>query len=283
MNHGLPARRSITTRQSDYVAIVYILIMTKLKSQPHVEDHVVAEAKCATSVEALSLRIAEFERFAAIVTHDLREPVAGILGLAGLLENAQTDEATRQEYVAILVLLAKKLDNTVTALHAELYDATARYEQQDLVNFADIVSDASIALGIRPRNLSLSTDFSDAERMLASKSYLLSIFQNLISNAMKYRRDDVQPALRITSKRTPTSIILSFKDNSLGIDLHAHGPDLFGKGKRFHTNDTSKASQRVGSGMGLYLVKRQVEALGGTIRVSSVVNAGTEFNLEFAR
>lgn len=254
--------------------------MTKLNRQPREDKYVDAEAEGTISIEALTHRLAEFERFAAIVTHDLREPIAGILGLAGLIENDQTDEKTRQEGVALLVLLAEKLSNTITALHAESYDATARYEKQDVVNFADIVCDVSIALGVRPRFLSLSTDFSDAEQMLASKSYLLSIFQNLISNVMKYRRDDVQPELRITSKRTPASIILSFKDNSLGIDLKVHGLDVFGKGKRFHTHHPV---QREGSGMGLYLVKRQVEALGGTIRVTSVVNSGTEFVIEFPR
>ena len=261
--------------------------MTIPNRQPDVDDHADAASKnttsSTTSVEALTTRLADLERFAAVVTHDLREPLASILGLTELLEVAELDDATRQQCIDGLISISKKLNQTVGALYASVDSGREVHERADLVSFAEVVSDVSIVLGIRPRILSISTDFSAANQMVAPKAYIHSIFQNLISNCIKYRREGERPTLRIESSRTPTSITLTFRDNCLGIDLAKHDNDLFTKGHRFHTDHQSTASSQLGTGHGLYIIKQQVEALGGSIHVKSVVNAGTEFVLEFAQ
>nr|WP_255547550.1 ATP-binding protein [Mucilaginibacter sp. dw_454] len=106
------------------------------------------------------------------------------------------------------------------------------------------------------------------------KSYLYSILQNLVINSIKYRRDDVSPIINIASKILGDKIIVTVKDNGKGIDLHKYGTHLFGLYKRFDWSVEGK-------GVGLFMVKMQIESLGGSINVNSNLNVGTEFTLEF--
>jgi signal transduction histidine kinase len=102
------------------------------------------------------------------------------------------------------------------------------------------------------------------------------VFYNLIVNSIKYRRKDVTLVIEIKSSVTYEHVILSFKDNGLGIDLAKNHDRIFRLYKRFH-------SHVEGKGMGLFMVKTQIEALGGKINVNSVVNEGTEFIIEFEK
>ena len=95
--------------------------------------------------------------------------------------------------------------------------------------------------------------------------------------ALKYCRPETPVRLEIKSREYDGKIELSFRDNGLGIDLKRQGPYLFGLYKRFHPDVAE------GKGMGLYIVKTQVESLGGTISVSSEINKGTEFTITFKK
>lgn len=91
---------------------------------------------------------------------------------------------------------------------------------------------------------------------------------------MKYTRPNIAPVINISSSIEEDSIVLRFKDNGIGLDLDKHQNQLFGLYKRFHHHVEGK-------GLGLFIVKTQVEALHGTIEVNSVPNEGTEFVLRF--
>jgi signal transduction histidine kinase len=95
-----------------------------------------------------------------------------------------------------------------------------------------------------------------------------------VINSIKYRRPEVDPEIHITSKVSGDWILINVKDNGKGIDLHKYGSHLFGLYKRFDWSVEGK-------GVGLFMVKMQIESLGGSIGVSSKLNEGTEFMLEF--
>lgn len=105
------------------------------------------------------------------------------------------------------------------------------------------------------------------------KSYLYSIFYNLISNSIKYKQTNKAPVIQIKNTIDKEKIIISYVDNGLGIYLKQHGEKLFGLYKRFHLHIEGK-------GLGLFMVKTQVEVLGGNIHVKSEPNVGTEFIIE---
>ena len=105
-------------------------------------------------------------------------------------------------------------------------------------------------------------------------AYLDSIILNLISNAVKYRSPNRKPLIIINAVKSKEGVLLSISDNGLGIDLEKYGDKIFGMYKTFHDNKESR-------GLGLYMTKRQIEIMGGTINVESQVGKGTTFKIEF--
>jgi PAS domain S-box-containing protein len=106
----------------------------------------------------------------------------------------------------------------------------------------------------------------------ANPAYLESIILNLVSNALRYHHPDRKPLILITAQSRENDIVLEVKDNGLGIDLNLYGKDLFGMYKTFHDNPDAK-------GLGLFITKFQIEAMGGQVDVHSIVNTGTTFTI----
>ncbi|MCY1234546.1 Adaptive-response sensory-kinase SasA [compost metagenome] len=109
-----------------------------------------------------------------------------------------------------------------------------------------------------------------------NKAYLESIMLNLLTNAIKYRNPAKKLKITIATKEKHDKTILTFEDNGIGIDIERNKDKIFGLYQRFHNYPDSK-------GLGLYLVKSQVETMGGTIEVQSQVNKGTKFTLTFKK
>lgn len=144
------------------------------------------------------------------------------------------------------------------------------------ISFTELVAGISGSIGptLDKGNIEIRCDFAAIDELFTLKTYLHSIFYNLISNSIKYRRPDTPAIIEITSRRIGDRTVLTFTDNGLGIDLHKKGGQVFGLYKRFHAH-------LEGKGMGLFMVKTQVESLGGKISVLSEVNKGTSFTIEF--
>ena len=123
-------------------------------------------------------------------------------------------------------------------------------------------------------NAKISSDFTAAPTIMYSKVYLESIFLNLVSNAIKYKAEDKTPEIFIKATVENGVQKLSFKDNGLGINLVRHGKKIFGLNKVFHRHPDAK-------GVGLFMTKVQVEAMGGKITVESEVNEGSIFTIKF--
>jgi signal transduction histidine kinase len=123
-------------------------------------------------------------------------------------------------------------------------------------------------------NIEVRYDFTAGDLFVTYKNCLYSIFLNLISNSIKYRRKQVPSILEIRSQDLSDKIELTFKDNGMGIDLQKRGDQIFGLYRRFHANIDGK-------GMGLFMVKTLIEKLGGKITIESKVNEGTSFTIIF--
>ncbi len=149
-------------------------------------------------------------------------------------------------------------------------------ETKEKVCFSKLVEDIKISIknAIVNNKIKIKYDFSEIDEFLTLKSYLHSIFYNLISNSIKYRQQEIPGVIEIKSRLINNTLILIFTDNGMGIDLQKRGDQVFGLYKRFHKNIEGK-------GMGLFMVKTQIETLGGKISIQSEVNKGTEFKIEF--
>lgn len=215
------------------------------------------------------------EQYAYIVSHNLRGPVANILGISNLLESEGANAQDKAEALNHLFVSARRLDEVIKDLNMVLQMRQSINEQKEDVDLAEMVNDIkqSIPELVRKSNVEIGTDFK-VPAISTVKSYLYSIFYNLITNSIKYKKEGVRPTVTISSELVGDHIHLKFIDNGLGIDLAAHGDKIFGLYKRFHLDHAE------GKGIGLFMTKAQVEALGGRISVKSQVNIGTKFTIE---
>lgn len=216
----------------------------------------------------------QLEQFAFITAHNLRAPVARILGLGQILDMAKDNLDEERLIVSKLVATTVELDKVVKDVSTILEirkSNTPVIKKIDLTEALNIIK-ANLESEIAETNTEIKEDFSKANVIYTAKPYLDSILINLIHNAIKYRDLTRKPAIHIKTEVEDGYVCLLISDNGLGIDLALHQNNIFNLYKRFH-------SHVEGKGMGLYLVKTQVTALGGKIEVESEVNVGTTFKV----
>jgi len=125
-------------------------------------------------------------------------------------------------------------------------------------------------------NTSISSDFSSAEYVKFNEPYLESIFQNLITNSIRYRSIDRETVISIHTLVKGDEIILTYTDNGIGFDMKQVKDKIFGLHQKFHHHPESR-------GIGLYLIHAQITSLGGNISVDSKINIGTTFTISFKK
>ncbi|MCW3122691.1 MAG: domain S-box [Flavipsychrobacter sp.] len=235
-----------------------------------------AEIERAKMMDDIVQRNKNLEQFSYIVSHNLRAPVANILGIAAILNDLELNGTEKILLGQGLTESVKKLDEVVKDLNHILELKGDMNKLKEKVHFSSLVEDITLSINnIIAKNLiDIRCDFSEINEFFTIRSYLYSIFFNLISNSIKYQKPEIAPVIEISSAMRNNNLLIFFKDNGLGIDLKKRGDQVFGMYKRFHTHVEGK-------GMGLFMVKTQIESLGGTISISSEVNAGTEFTIAF--
>lgn len=218
----------------------------------------------------------DLEQFTYIISHNLRAPVANIMGLAEMLKEYDMDQEVRGEVIDRVSLSIKNIDVVIQDLNSILQARGAVNEKKETINFHDVISSikTSIYNTLINDNVQFKCSFEEIESVYSIRSYIYSIFYNLSLNSIKYCRAGVSPVITITSKLVGDKVEICFKDNGKGIDLDKNGDHLFGLYKRFDTTTEGK-------GMGLFMVKTQVEALGGSINIKSKLGEGTEFTIQF--
>ncbi|HEY0770244.1 MAG TPA: CHASE3 domain-containing protein, partial [Sphingobacteriaceae bacterium] len=217
----------------------------------------------------------ELERFAYVASHDLRAPVANLEALLNLYKEAKNtaEQKTLVETMNdVTDNLSSKLNDLVELLHSK-HEAALLNETLSLHKIYEKVK-RSLAAEIRQTNARIQHDFSEAPTITYPKSYMESILQNLISNALKYRHPDRRPEINVKSFKQNGQTFMVIADNGIGIDLNKHGSQLFGLYKTFHANKNSK-------GIGLYITRAQILSLGGKIDIDSKPGEGTRFTIAF--
>lgn len=239
-----------------------------------ISDKKSAELERSKITNDLIQRNRDLEQFAFIISHNLRAPTANIIGLTDCLQDNTLTYEERKELMEGLASSVAGLDVIIKDINTILQIKREINEKKEIVNFSTLVSNIIKSDGVMSGNpdVHIEIDFSEVDQIFSLKVYLHSIFSNLISNSIKYRKFNEKLNIRISSKIADEKIILTFKDNGLGIDLNTKGDKIFGLYNRFH-------SHVEGKGMGLFMVKTQVEAIGGKISVVSEVNQGTEFTI----
>lgn len=232
-----------------------------------------------STLEGITLQLQERNRqldeFAHIISHNLRAPLKNIHALVNLLD----DQSGITDYKVIFEKL-KNVSKNLGETMNELMD-TLKVRSQPQVDLTDLrfkeVLDKvvqSLEGDLIMAQAAVTFDFNEAPVVRYSKPYLESIFQNLLTNAVKYRSPHRKPAIHFRSGKVDDHIELKVSDNGQGIDLEKFGDKLFGLHKTFHDHEEAR-------GVGLFLIKTQIEAMGGTITAESEVDKGTTFTIRF--
>lgn len=217
----------------------------------------------------------QLEQYAYITAHNLRAPVARLKGLIYIFEKIGAVDSQNREVIDKIANSALEMDEVLSDMNAILELKNKNYGSTEMVDVKTtfekvkrILSDSFYESGAM-----MKEDFQ-VPHIHANEPYLESIIYNLVNNALKYRSEKRALQISISTFRDDLGVVLRIADNGVGIDLDSHSQKLFGLYQRFHDHVGGK-------GMGLYLVKTQVEALGGTISVESKVDHGTTFTITF--
>lgn len=215
------------------------------------------------------------EEYAYIVSHNLRAPVANIVGLSDILGLAETDKEDLREPIHALSIASSNLDRIVIDMNNILQANRQAGDKFEWISLASMVKDVEedISNTIAENNATVLSDFNAIDKLWSQRAFLYNIFLNLIKNSIKYKREDRAPVISIQSALCKSIGILTFSDNGKGIDLETYGQQIFGLYKSFDRNTAGK-------GMGLFMVKTQVEGLGGQIEVQSTPGKGTIFTIK---
>ena len=218
----------------------------------------------------------DLKQFSYITSHNLRAPLSNLTGLLNLVEDMDIEDSELKEIISGFSKSTHLLNETINDLVKVVIikDNPSIHKEKVLIKeiFENVFNQLSFLIGLHKPILKI--DLEEVLILNINKSYLESIFLNLLTNAIKYRSENRQLKVNISSKVEGDNLVLTFKDNGVGIDLVRNRDKIFGLYQRFHNHPDSK-------GLGLYLVKSQVEAMGGTINVESTVGKGTTFTIVF--
>jgi len=225
---------------------------------------------------ALTSRNNDLEQFTYILSHNLRAPIASLLGLTNILADFEIDENEKRETITGISQTAHKLDEVIRDLNNVLKVKNNNSDRtKEIVRFSTLM--AEIEISIRQyfvnEQFLITSDFTNVNEYYSIKSYFHSIFYNLICSSIYFRKPAETCIIEVKSDISDHKLILTVKDNGTGFDMGDADHHVFEVYKRFHLNVD-------GIGIGLFMVKTQVETLGGTIILTSKKDIGTEIRIE---
>jgi len=235
------------------------------------------EKKLLLSNKIITTQNKRLLNFAHIASHNLRSPVGNLAILLDFYNNSINEEFKGNifnKFKVVITHLTETLNELLAALKLQQEDE----EATELLDFEELFIKTTELLSgqILETKALVTYDFSEVKSIEYPKSYLESILVNLLSNALKYRSLKRTPEIhfktRITSNKK--KIVLTASDNGLGIDLAKHENNMFRLNQTFHDNADAE-------GVGLFLTKTQVEAMGGEITLTTAVDKGTTFKITF--
>ena len=242
------------------------------EAEAFIDDRIDAERELTRQAEELARSNADLQRFAYATSHDLQEPLRSMTVFAQLLNRRYKGklDSEADEFLEYIVSGAQRMGALIEGLLA--YSRSVHVETPA---FTDV--DTAAALHWARMNLRLVLEESQAELthgdlpiISGDHVQIVQLFQNLISNAIKYRRPDAAPLIRISAEQSDGSWVFSVSDNGVGVPTE-YTDRVFDLFRRLH------GSKIPGTGIGLAICKRIVEKHGGRIWVETGSTGGTTF------
>lgn len=243
--------------------------ITKQKIQEKEKEQLISE---------LTQNNKDLRQFSYITSHNLRAPLSNLIGLLNLIEKINIQDEELNLIIDGLSKSTQLLNETILDLGKVVIIRDNPSITKTNINVYDSVKNVMNQINILIEQTSIEFDIkiNKKDTVYSNKSYLESILLNLFTNSIKYRSNHRSLKILITFNNNSEQSELIFEDNGIGIDLQKNKDKLFGMYQRFHNYPNSK-------GLGLYLVRTQIESMGGSIEVQSEVNKGTQFIIKFKK
>ena len=211
--------------------------------------------------------------FSYIVSHNLRSHTSNIASIMGLLESSESEEE-KNEMIQLLKSVSNSLSETMIHLNEVITIRTNIGLVSEPLNLNYYLETAQKVLSeqVNVKEVSFVTSMPENVIINYNPAYLESILYNIISNSIRYSHPDRKPIIHIQWIIDSENKILQISDNGVGIDLVKNADKIFGMYKTFGNHIDSK-------GIGLFITKNQIDAMGGNITVESEPNEGTTFKI----
>jgi signal transduction histidine kinase len=216
----------------------------------------------------------DLRQFAYAASHDLQEPIRMVASYAQLLESRYADDLDEEarEYIEYAVDGAQRMRQLIKGLlkYSRVDKGGSEPEPVDL---EELVDDVCRDLEVKIAETDATIETGDLPEIEADRSQLGQVFQNLLNNAIKFRREDVPPQVRVTAQREGRCWRVSVGDNGKGLD-----PDRADRLFQIFQRGQAREDHE-GEGIGLAICKKIVDRHGGDIEVESTPGEGTTFHL----
>ncbi|KQW97390.1 PAS domain-containing sensor histidine kinase [Flavobacterium sp. Root420] len=244
--------------------------------QRDITDEKKLETEKEHLIRELTQNNKDLKQFSYITSHNLRAPLSNLIGLLNLIEDIPVDNPELQEIIAGFTKSTHLLNETINDLVKVIIIKDNPSMQKEEVSLKEVFENvfSQLSFQIELHKPIIKLKFDRVPLLNTNKAYIESILLNLLTNSIKYKSENRKLKISIMAEQIDHQAILTFKDNGIGIDLERNRDKVFGLYQRFHNYPDSK-------GLGLYLVKSQVETMGGTISIDSEVNKGTTFTITF--
>jgi|GEM_PF-6545369 len=259
----------VTNKVNDIVGILF--------SIDDISERKNAETELQQSVNLVTDQNKRLQNFSYIVSHNLRSHTSNIKGILHLM-NMPIANTEKEGLITHLGTVANALDDTLLHLNKVVDIQNANKVHVEPVDLNEYVQKAIYILSekIKIKDARIENLVPEGMQVQHNPAYIESILQNFISNALKYSHVLRKPHIKLYAyTQTNGKVLLQISDNGIGIDLNKNGDKLFGMYKTFSNNRDAK-------GIGLFITKNQIEAMGGTIEVESIIDVGTTFKINFA-
>ena len=228
-------------------------------------------------IEELQAKNEELLQFSYIISHHLRSPLANVIGLSRLLDSVEERSEKSRDITKLIATSSEQLDEVVKDLTKILSLNISPELLKDQVDPFSAIEKVAGEIGVRKEELSVRDERVKKACIRTNEAYFLSIIQNVLSNSFKFRSEirplKVSAVLKDRPEESSWEVLI--EDNGIGLDTNKYRQDIFGMYKRFHPS----VSQ--GKGLGLYITKKQVELLGGSVEITGIPDLGTNVKLTF--
>lgn len=214
------------------------------------------------------------QNFAYMVSHNLRSHANNLQYLVRLYQESEEPDEQKEIFKHIFAI-SNSLNTTIEHLNQIVKIESDIKQERQLTEIEPVFKNVLNALesNIQLADAQIHYDFSACPAIMYIPAYLESIFHNLVTNSLKYGHPERKVVISCYSKEDNGNVYIIFEDNGTGIDLERYGKKLFGMYQTFHKNTDSK-------GIGLFITRNQIEAMGGNIEVESTLNVGTKFTIK---